>query len=228
MKGVLWDLDGTLVDSEPAHGAAFDAALELLGLSVPADFHHQLLGASEGDVHAALVAATGATLNRDTWRRIKWIQYQAAAARLTRLPAADLILPLAQAGTPMAVVSNSTRAEVTLNLAAAGLAALFPVTISLDDVTRGKPDPEGYHAAARRLGLAPADCLVVEDSPTGAAAGIAAGMTTIFHPQIAGLPAPEGALSVDPEGLAALFGRFGLPVPEDSAGVPAFPTTGRN
>lgn len=224
MKGVLWDLDGTLVDSEPAHGAAFDAALVLLGLSVPPDFHLRLLGASEGHVHAALVAETGATLDRDTWRDIKWGRYQAAAARITRLPAAALLPPLVQAGIPMAVVSNSTRAEVDLNLATTGLAPLLPVTISLDDVARGKPDPEGYRAAARRLGLAPADCVVVEDSPTGAAAGVAAGMTTIFHPQIEGLPAPQGVLRAGPDGLGALFARLGLPVPT----TPESPMAGRS
>lgn len=213
MKGVLWDLDGTLVDSEPAHAAAFDAALELLGLSVPEDFHLRLLGASETHVHAALVAETGATLDRDSWRGIKWGRYQAAAARITRLPAAALLPSLVQAGVPMAVVSNSTRAEVDLNLATTGLAAFLPVTISLDDVTRGKPDPEGYRAAARRLGLAPADCVVVEDSPTGAAAGVAAGMATIFHPQVEGLPAPDSVLRAGPDGLGALFARLGLPVP---------------
>ena len=64
----------------------------------------------------ALVAETGATLDRDTWRGIKWGRYQAAAARITRLPAAALLPPLVQAGIPMAVVSNSTRAEVDLNV----------------------------------------------------------------------------------------------------------------
>jgi beta-phosphoglucomutase-like phosphatase (HAD superfamily) len=120
----------------------------------------------------------------------------------------------------MAVVSNSTRAEVDVALAAIGLARLLPVTVSRADVARGKPDPEGYLAAAARLGVRPAGCVVIEDSPTGVAAGLAAGMTTVFHPQDPGLPAPTGALVAGAGGLAALLGRLGLPL------VPAFRSEG--
>ena len=115
----------------------------------------------------------------------------------------------------MAVVSNSTRAEVDLALAATGLDALLPLTISRADVARGKPDPEGYLAAAARLGARPAACVVVEDSPAGARAGLAAGMTTVFHPQDPALAAPEGALVPAADGLAALLARLGLPVAPD-------------
>ena len=213
MKAVLWDLDGTLVDSEPAHAAAFEAALRELGLRVPTGFHDGLLGASEDRVHAALVAQTGTVIDRAGWRALKARHYRAAAGRIVRLPAADLIPPLARAGIAQAVVSNSTRAEVDHNLAVTGLAGSLSVTISRDDVGLGKPDPEGYLAAARRLGTDAAECLVVEDSPTGAAAGLAAGMTTIFHSGITGLAVPDGALVPGPEGLAGLFGRLGLIAP---------------
>ncbi len=98
----------------------------------------------------------------------------------------------------------------------------LPVTISLDDVPRGKPGPEGY------LGLAPAGCRMVEDSPTGATAGVVAGMTTIFHPQVEGLSAPRGTLRAGPDGLGPLFARLGLPVAGDSAATPEFPTAGRS
>ncbi len=210
MRAVLWDLDGTLVDSEPAHALAFDAALEELGLAVPPDFHVRLLGASEDRVHAALVAETAAAIDRAAWRAVKWRHYR--AQRIVRLPAADLLPPLAGAGIGLALVSNSTRTEVDHNLAVAGLAGFFAITVSRDDVRRGKPDPEPYLAAAARLGLDPGDCLVVEDSPTGAAAGVAAGMTTVFHPQDPALAPPAGAVAAGPGGLAALFDRLGLPV----------------
>ncbi|QFQ88578.1 HAD-IA family hydrolase [Paracoccus kondratievae] len=210
MRAVLWDLDGTLVDSEPAHELAFDAAIAELGLSVPAEFHDRLLGASEDRVHEALVAQTAITLDRAGWRAVKWRHYRETADRITRLSQADLLAPLANAGRDMALVSNSTRAEVEHNLSVAGLARYFPVTVSRDDVRRGKPDPEGYLLAAERLGVPPADCVVVEDSPTGAAAGLAAGMTTIFCPQIPTLKPPAGALIASPGKLAGLFGRLGL------------------
>ncbi len=108
-------------------------------------------------------------------------------------------------GVPMAVVSNSTRREVDLALAAAGLARHFRVTLSRNDVTHGKPDPEGYLSAARQMDVAPHECLVVEDSVPGTIAGLQAGMTTVFHPQHAAV-VPKGAIELAPEGdLAALI-----------------------
>lgn len=210
---VLWDLDGTLVDSEPAHAEAFDAAIATLGLRVGHAFHAACLGASEDAVHAALVAETGAGLGLDDWRALKWSHYARLAARIsTRDEVATLATRLHAAGVPMAVVSNSTRDEVDLNLAATGLASLFDVTVTRHDVARGKPDPEGYLAAAARLGVAPATCVVVEDSPAGTRAGLAAGMTTVFHPQDPTLAVEPGALAAGPDGLGPLLARLGLPI----------------
>ena len=105
-------------------------------------------------------------------------------------------------GIPMALVSNSTRAEVDLNLESTKLADYFQLTISRDDVAEGKPAPDCYLAAARVLNLPARDCLVIEDSVTGAKAGLAAGMPTLFHPEMVALVAhcPEGAMLLPPEG----------------------------
>ena len=212
LKAVLWDLDGTLVDTEPVHAAAIDAALEELGLAVDPAFHHRSLGASEDTVYAALVAEVALSLGPDPWRALKWRRFSALAVGIAARPdAADLVPRLAAAGVAMAVVSNSRRQEVDLALAAVGLDRLLRVTVSRDDVARGKPDPEGYLAAAARLGLDAASCVVVEDSPAGAAAGLAAGMTTVFHPQDPALAGPASALVPGSGGLAALLAELGLP-----------------
>jgi HAD superfamily hydrolase (TIGR01509 family) len=184
VRAVLWDLDGTLVDSEPVHDLAFDAAVADLGLTVPHGFIETMLGVGEDGLHAALVAQAGYTGTLADWRAVKWPHFRDRADGVRRRDAvADVALRLHAQGVPMAVVSNSTRAEVDLNLSVTGLGGLFPVTLSRDDLRQGKPDPEGYLHAAGLLGLASADCLVVEDSATGARAGLAAGMTVIFHPQ---------------------------------------------
>ena len=183
---ILWDLDGTLVDSEPAHAAAFDAALAELGLSVQPDFHARMLGVNEAGVYEALVAETGAVISRADWGRRKWSHYQRHAAAIRRRAGvADVAVALSARGIPAAVVSNSTADEVAVALVATGLGPVFATTVSFADVSRGKPDPEGYLLGAQRLGVPPAACLVVEDSPVGAAAGQAAGMGVIFHPQAA-------------------------------------------
>lgn len=185
ISAILWDLDGTLVDSEPAHAAAFDDALLELGLSVPHDFHLRLLGMNDHAVHKALVDVTGTTLSHADWRSCKWGHYRRHASSIRRRSGvAEAAVNLVELGIPSAIVSNSTPDEVAIALMATGLAAYLPVTICIADVVHGKPDPEGYLLAARRLGANPTECLVVEDSLVGASAGRAAGMKVIYHPQV--------------------------------------------
>lgn len=203
LKALLWDLDGTLVDSEPAHCAAFDAALRELGLVVADDFHSRMLGVNEEGVHAALIAETGAKVSRADWSQRKWRHFQHHAAAIRRrTEVAAVAEDMATRGLPSAVVSNSRADEVSIALAATGLATILTTTISVADVRRGKPDPDGYLLGARRLGVQPSECLVIEDSPVGVAAGLAAGMQVIFHPQFphtdASVAAP-GALYLPPE-----------------------------
>ena len=114
-QAILWDMDGTLLDSEPAHAASFDDALEELGLTVPPGFHDLLLGVSSDTVHAALVKATGADLTLDQWLAVKWRHFQRRAAEiLPRDGVAQVARDIAAEGVPMAVVSNSTAEEVAL------------------------------------------------------------------------------------------------------------------
>lgn len=209
---ILWDLDGTLVDSEPAHQAAFDDALAELGLSVQRDFHARMLGVNEAGVYEALIAETGAVISLADWRQRKWSHYQRHATAIRpRAGVADVAIKLASRGIPAAVVSNSTADEVAIALATTGLGTILTTRVSFADVRRGKPDPEGYLLGARRLGQPPSACLVIEDSPVGAAAGRAAGMRVIFHPQAAHpdpTAAAPGAHYLAPDGaLGALIAQ---------------------
>lgn len=183
MRAILWDMDGTVLDSEPAHEAAFDGAVEELGLTLPAGFHDGLLGASGDQVHAALVRA-GLALSFEAWTALKARHYAQHGGRITRrLPSAEIARALSAEGVPQALVSNSTAREVAMNLAVTGMEAVFAVIVSREDVAAGKPDPEGYLQAAARLSVAASDCLVIEDSLPGARAGRAAGMAVLWHPQ---------------------------------------------
>lgn len=203
LKAILWDMDGTLIDSEPAHEQSFHATLDALGVSVPPETNDSLLGCSFVEVHQKVVELTGLDLSLEEWRAAKWVQYQACASGIKPLKNSVAILDnFTRKNVPMALVSNSSRDEVELNLAVTGLRDYFQITVSRDDVENGKPAADCYLAAAEALGVAAAECLVVEDSVTGALAGLAAGMRTLFHPETEGLVArcPEGAVLLPPSG----------------------------
>ena len=80
---------------------------------------------------------------------------------------------------PLAIASGAFAEEIGLGLELAGIAGLFSVVVAIDDVDRGKPDPEGYLLAAERLGFAAKDCLVFEDAPVGIVAALAAAMPVV-------------------------------------------------
>jgi len=101
--------------------------------------------------------------------------------------AVALLAALAEAGVPVGLVSNARRRFVEPALRAAGLEEAFAVVVTADDVPRPKPAPDAYLAAAAALGVDPAACAVLEDSPTGLAAGRATGALTIGVPSLPGV-----------------------------------------
>ncbi|HVP75469.1 MAG TPA: HAD-IA family hydrolase [Gaiellaceae bacterium] len=169
---VLFDCDGVLVDSAASVERAWRRWAAQRGL--------------DGD---AIVAIAHGRRTEDTLRELGLTGDLAAeVARLEGFEIADAVrvsaFPQAAGVLPelgpesWAVVTSGTRALATSRLAAAGL-PLPAVLVTADDVAAGKPDPEGYLEAARRLGRPPADCLVLEDAPAGVQAALAAGMLVV-------------------------------------------------
>jgi HAD superfamily hydrolase (TIGR01509 family) len=184
---VLWDIDGTLADSEPVHELSFLATCGELGLSLPDGFQDELLGKSEETTHAALVDRFGLALAFDDWVERRTAAYLARIDQVRFHPRAQSIWErLAARGVAQATVSNSNHAIVRANLARLGLDTPDLVSISRDDVVKGKPHPEPYLRAAELLGMAPARAVVIEDSATGLAAAVAAGMGAFMMPEFTG------------------------------------------
>ena len=176
-SAVAWDIDGTLVDSEPLHLRSLLAVSAGLGTDLSDLAHDHFVGVNMNDVWAALKGRYPADLTRTDWITRINAYYAANTHQLVQVPgAAETVRALAARGIAQVAVSNSGRAVVDANLRAIGIADAFAFTLSLDDVPAGKPDPRPYLMAAKGLSLLPGDLLAVEDSPTGALSAHRAGL----------------------------------------------------
>jgi len=191
MDALVFDFDGVVIDSEPVHLRCFQQILAGEGIALAdRDYWEKYLGFDDHDCFAAAAAAAGRKLAEP-----RIAELTAAKSRLIRrafaedvqpLPGAvELIRSAADAGVPVAVCSGALRDEIALAARTVGVADCFGAVVAAEDVRRGKPDPEGYALALRRLGEATgtavraARSLAVEDSPAGIDAARAAGMNAL-------------------------------------------------
>jgi sugar-phosphatase len=169
---VLLDMDGTLVDSDAAVERARATWAGEYGVDLAAALENVHNGPAERTV-ARLLPDADATLAADAAKRNLALQYEDLGDVIAAAGAADLVAALDAWHLPWAVVTSADRRLAEARL---GVARIEPsVLVTADDVANGKPDPEGYLLAARRLGVDPSRCLVVEDSEPGVVAGRAAG-----------------------------------------------------
>lgn len=217
IRAVLFDMDGVLIDSEPAHRDAAQIVLRGRGLPVPdeADWERVFLGRPDRDGLIDWSAAHGVAADIPALMEEK---LALMADRLTALaPAfADgqwLARELARRGVPLALVTGARRAEAATILRHFALADLFAATVTADDVTVGKPDPEPYRRGAAALGVPATDCLVIEDAVAGVRAAEAAGAAVLIVDRL-GQPrrfAPHTPFArLDDAALAAIVGRMAL------------------
>lgn len=192
MKAVLWDLDGTIVDTEPYWIAREYELVAQYGNGAWNDEHARtLVGSDLLDAAAYLAEHGGIDLPPP---QIVDLLIDGVIARMTsevpwRPGARELLIDLAATGVPCALVTMSWR-RVTDALLPLFPPDVFACVVTGDDVSRGKPHPDPYLLAAEQLGVEPADCLAVEDSPTGARAAVAAGCITVAVPHA--VPVPPG------------------------------------
>jgi len=183
IQAVLWDIDGTLVDSEPNHHRALFSVCREMGLAMTHGDASSFVGTSYRDLYPKLSRFGSVTLTFDELMEAIQADYLAHLAMVKpREGAVDLVSRFARMGLRQACVSNSPRPVIDANLRLLDLSEL-EFAVGREEVVRGKPDPEGYLIAARRLGIPPSACAVVEDSPAGVRAGHAAGMLTVAWPQ---------------------------------------------
>jgi HAD superfamily hydrolase (TIGR01509 family) len=180
---LLFDLDGTLVDTESLALAAGLAAFAELGHPVTEEFLHTLVGVDLPSA-GAMIGQAFPALDQKALHPI-WQGGFLRAMDKTGLPLKSGVSQLIGARLrPMAIVTSSGRKEAHHKIGMAGLDGLFDLVITLDDVTSAKPAPEPYLLAAARLGVSPERCLVFEDSETGAQAAHRAGCCVVQVPDV--------------------------------------------
>lgn len=181
-RAVLWDLDGTLVDSTEYHWRSWQPALTAVGVSITrADFL-----ASYGERNDTILTrwlgerATPELIRRTADAKEESYREILQAEGLSALPgAAEWVRRLHEAGWRQAIASSAPRLNVEVVRRVLGLETLIETFVSADDVRVGKPDPEVFLSAAARVEVPPERCVVVEDAPAGVEAARRAGMRCI-------------------------------------------------
>ncbi|MEO3429304.1 HAD family phosphatase [Pelagibius sp. CAU 1746] len=180
IEAIAWDIDGTLIDSEPTHLKALIATCDGYGVDISDLPEDTFVGVSVHGVWEALVRRFPARLGRDEWIARINDHYRKLRRELRIQPfAVETILKARDLGLRQVAVSNSNRSVVDVNLEMLGASGIFDFSLSLDDVAKGKPDPTPYRLAANRLGLVPQQVVAVEDSETGLRSAAAAGCLAV-------------------------------------------------
>lgn len=180
-RAVIFDMDGVLVDGEPLHFAAARDVLAGFGAELTWETYTHWIGETFDTIWPDIQRRFALPVDRGEYERAFGPRVQEQYERhAVAMPGAhDLLGRLRDAGVPLGLATSTKRPRVDIALARLDLARFLTVTVSGDEVSRGKPDPEIYLTAAARLDVPPERCLVLEDSPAGVASARAAGMRAI-------------------------------------------------
>lgn len=191
IRAIAWDIDGTLVDSEPLHHEALITVCQRWQVDLSDVPDDRFNGVHMPDIWLALADRMPPTLTEQMWNAAIIEYYAAKCPTLEPMPGAiEAMYYFDERGVRQVCVSNSGRAIVDANVRALGIKERIVFSISLDDVRNGKPDPEPYATACVRLDLRPRQVLAVEDSLAGLRSARAAGLLTAFY-------SPRNEIQVD-------------------------------
>jgi HAD superfamily hydrolase (TIGR01509 family) len=208
VEAAIFDMDGLLIDTEAVYIEAYHAAAKAIGTTMPMELCHAMIGVPTRECEAMIQDHFGPDFSVERFH--VHFNEQAKMMLDAHVPvkpgAAEMLKYLAGRGLPLAIATSSRPTTVQRHLGSAGLLGHFKAIATRYDVERGKPHPDVYLEAARRLGVAPERCIAFEDSNVGLTAAHAAGTMAIMVPDIVP-PSPEvraKCLQVVPDLHAAL------------------------
>jgi HAD superfamily hydrolase (TIGR01509 family) len=179
-SALIFDCDGTLVDTAPAHLRALQQALEPLSLTMTPEWYYPRGGLTPKALWDQYEAQLeGPPLNREGLMQTYNAAFALGLSQLKEITAIAEVARRWKGIVPMAVASNGRKANVESSLEATKLLPLFDYVVAAEDVSQGKPEPDVFLEAARRMGAKASDCIVFEDSDEGLEAARRAKMRSI-------------------------------------------------
>lgn len=178
-KALIFDCDGTLADTMPAHARSWAATYKMFGIEIAEQPFLDMGGLPNRAIIEALNQQHGYTLEVAETQEEKERRYLEMLASVVEITEVANIARAHFGQVPMAVASSGLGRIVHQTLTTTGLLPLFKVVVTADDVVHGKPAPDIFLLAAERLGVAPADCIVYEDGDPGLEAARRAGMRAV-------------------------------------------------
>jgi HAD superfamily hydrolase (TIGR01509 family) len=175
-EGYIFDCDGTLAHSMPVHYLAWKKAVTEAGGQIPEDLFYSLGGVPSRQIVSLLNEKFGSQMDPETLATLKEKYYVDLLSEVTPIEEVVAFAREVAAFAKVAVASGGILPVVLKTLDAIGFPEFFPVIVTSEQVPRGKPFPDMFLEAARRLNVSPKACLVLEDSPAGFEAAEAAGM----------------------------------------------------
>jgi len=177
-SALIFDCDGTLVDTAPIHYQAVNEALRPLGVEMSAEWYYARVGLTPAALFAEFEAKTGVAVDTEDLERRYGPFFMENLHRVEEITAVAEVARSNHGRVPMAVASNGHLLNVEATLAATGLLGLFDHVVTAEQVAHGKPAPDVFLEAARRMGVPAEECIVFEDSEQGLEAARRAGMRT--------------------------------------------------